>query len=111
MFLKFLDANWFEVGLFICAFVLLFISIGDFTMDMRLDRLPRYNGIIAEKGSDNEGIFVVVAYDVNYKGIEHSGTEKYYVSAAEYISLSVDDIISFGEKNELVIPWMEDPTK
>lgn len=106
MVLNFLDKNYFLICLFVCALVLLVISIADFTMDMRLDRLPRYNGIIAEKGSDNEGIFVVVAYNVNYKGIEYLGTEKHYVSVEEYASLSVDDIISFGEKNELVIPWM-----
>lgn len=106
MFLKFLDANWFEVCLFICALVLLSISIVDFIMDMRLDDLPRFNGVVVEKGRDKDGVFVVVAYDVNYKGAEYSGTEKYYVSAAEYISLSVDDIVSFDEKNELVIPWM-----
>lgn len=109
MFFKFLDENCFLVFCAICVFMTLFFCVYNFTMDVTFDDQPRFNGVVVEKGVDKEGVFVVVAYDFEYKGAEHSATEKYHVSAAEYISLSVDDIIFFDENNKLVIPWMEVP--
>lgn len=88
----------------VCCYVILFMFLVLLVLACidsdRMLKAPRCNGVVVKKFTNK--VAVRVAYDYEFKGKVLSSVQTCYLSAEEYASISVGDLVEYDEKNKPV---------